>query len=950
MKKILFTLALFAGMAASAQVKVGDNPTTVNANAVFEMESTTKGLLLPRMTTAQRAAITSPAGLQVYDTTTNTIWYHNGTAWVNSGAATTVSNSIVGQNLTTTVNGVASTPVTLPPSVTASNGLTATSGNVTLGGALTAPTTVSGLTATNKLALTGTGVDMFNVGANTLSVDGTNNFVGVNRTAALFSSDKLGVDGTGHTFVNVNSPLANTSGFRFSAAGQEKWTMYRNTTTNDFRLFSQGTATDVFSILYATGNVGIGTTSPAAQLHTTGTIRFAGAGTPGAGKVLTSDASGNATWQTAASAATASNGLTAVSGDVRLGGTLSATTAIALAGNQLNFTTTGTANAITLMNSALTAGQVLGPQFGKASTANNSFEMRYSHVADGDATNRLSMGLYGNSTAFNLLGNGYVGLGTTSPDGPLTLRSNSLTTPEYMSFGRTSSEFDLGVTGAVNQGFTGTAQGDNWIKAGVGNMFIGTAPAKDVVFMTTSLERMRITSGGNIGIGTSSPAYKLDITGIVSATTNQGGSTSPFVARGTVSSSMGFNTTSGAVDNRLWDIFNSSGTMIELRAVNDANSVATTAFQAIRSGNSISQVAFPNGNICIGRTTPITASDKVSIDGGTSGEAIIDLNASAANVSGLRFSTAGAEKWHMYREATTNNFKIYNATTLGTSQFTIAATTGFVGVGATAPTFPLDVQTTTSVTNANYGYLAPAGAGTISGNSSGAAFSIRAYGRIVCPEFNAVSDRRIKDVIGLSNSSDDLDLLNKIKITDYEMKDKVQFGDKKFKKVIAQELEQVFPQVVNTMTNYVPNIYQMSDKVTDLGNNTYKVTFKADVNFDAKATGQVKLYDEKKDVIAKVVSRNNNEIVFTTSEKVNGDKLFVYGEEVTDFRAVDYEALTTLNISATQELYKQIQELKAKNEKLTASVAKVEKVQAEYAELSAQVKELKAALGVTAQK
>jgi len=47
----------------------------------------------------------------------------------------------------------------------------------------------------------------------------------------------------------------------------------------------------------AGGNVGIGTATPTAQLHTTGSVRFAGTGTPANGRVLTSDASGNATWQ-----------------------------------------------------------------------------------------------------------------------------------------------------------------------------------------------------------------------------------------------------------------------------------------------------------------------------------------------------------------------------------------------------------------------------------------------------------------------------------------------------------------------------------------------------------------------------------------------------------------------------------------------------------------------------
>ena len=35
--------------------------------------------------------------------------------------------------------------------------------------------------------------------------------------------------------------------------------------------------------------------------------------------------------------------------------------------------------------------------------------------------------------------------------------------------------------------------------------------------------------------------------------------------------------------------------------------------------------------------------------------------------------------------------------------------------------------------------------------------------------------------------------------------------------------------------------------------------------------------------------------------------MFVYGREVDDFRTVDYEAVSMLNVSATQELYKKIQ-------------------------------------------
>ena len=55
-----------------------------NSSAQLDIQSTTKGVLFPRMTTVQKLAIGSPAaGLQVYDTTLNQMSYYNGTTWVN---------------------------------------------------------------------------------------------------------------------------------------------------------------------------------------------------------------------------------------------------------------------------------------------------------------------------------------------------------------------------------------------------------------------------------------------------------------------------------------------------------------------------------------------------------------------------------------------------------------------------------------------------------------------------------------------------------------------------------------------------------------------------------------------------------------------------------------------------------------------------------------------------
>ena len=57
----------------------------VHSSAIFTMHSTTRGMLLPRMTKAQRNAITSPvAGLMIYQTDSgnNGIRIYDGTNWL----------------------------------------------------------------------------------------------------------------------------------------------------------------------------------------------------------------------------------------------------------------------------------------------------------------------------------------------------------------------------------------------------------------------------------------------------------------------------------------------------------------------------------------------------------------------------------------------------------------------------------------------------------------------------------------------------------------------------------------------------------------------------------------------------------------------------------------------------------------------------------------------------
>lgn len=88
-------LLMGAFSAFGQNVGINENGAAPHTSAILHVQSLNKGLLVPRMTSAQRAAVPGPAtGLMVFDTTTNGFWFYNGTVWVPFLSGTISGNTL----------------------------------------------------------------------------------------------------------------------------------------------------------------------------------------------------------------------------------------------------------------------------------------------------------------------------------------------------------------------------------------------------------------------------------------------------------------------------------------------------------------------------------------------------------------------------------------------------------------------------------------------------------------------------------------------------------------------------------------------------------------------------------------------------------------------------------------------------------------------------------------
>jgi len=310
-----------------------------DASAMLDITSSTQGLLTPRMTTAQMNAIALPAtGLLIYNTSLSVFEVNIGTSsspnWVpietmQSGTNTLSSSA---NTITSTVNGVAATaPAVNTVSNTVSNNTVLTTVNGIAGTAVTVPNiyTSDGTLAANRTVTMGTNTLTFQNGTSTAALSQTSANSSLTFNAPIRSYiQEISGSGASSSVFSMFQDASSAGQLTIGGASTELDLGSASGSTAPLNLMANGTR--ALTVING-GNVGIGTTSPAAQLHTTGTVRFAGLGSStGNTNLLTTDASGNVTTTAASSILSAGTSVSNTAGTNTISTTVNGVTGTAV--------------------------------------------------------------------------------------------------------------------------------------------------------------------------------------------------------------------------------------------------------------------------------------------------------------------------------------------------------------------------------------------------------------------------------------------------------------------------------------------------------------------------------------------------------------------------------------------------------------------------------------------
>jgi len=229
-------------------------------------------------------------------------------------------------------------------------------------------------------------------------------------------------------------------------------------------------------------------------------------------------------------------------------------------------------------------------------------------------------------------------------------------------------------------------------------------------------------------------------------------------------------------------------------------------------------------------------------------------------------------------------------------------TTGYIGIGTSTPSFPLTVTSFTSTDISNIGYLDQSGAAVRASETTNNISIYASKGIWTGTSFYASSDLRIKKNITPILNEKCIDIIRQLVPKKYSFVDDIQHGDREVYGFIAQEVEQVCPNIVTKQTSFVPDIFKSTENVSwKKVDKKWMLTIHDISGFKERHVVRFYVSDRKNNEIMKDVSNCKNSPNSFIFDKIYDD-IFVYGHKVNDFLALDKEQIFTLHHGALLSL------------------------------------------------